>query len=157
MVRQHHPLNRHEFEPTLGDREGQGGLACCSPWGCKESDMTERLSNNKCLLIIFYQRITQQKRKLHHRNCFQVQQQALTSPKKSSGQLLACLQVDKGISCPQTWRSSQHLSQSELKGFSRALKREGFPLICFQVPDPHVISHSVPMTGRIRRYLVKRN
>ena len=59
MVGWHHWLRGHEFEPTLGDREGQGGLACCSPWGCKESDMTERLSNNKCLLIIFYRRITQ--------------------------------------------------------------------------------------------------
>ena len=29
------------FEPALGDGEGQGGLACCGPWGCKESDMTE--------------------------------------------------------------------------------------------------------------------
>ena len=33
---------------ALGDGEGQGSLACCSPWGCKESDMTERLNNNKC-------------------------------------------------------------------------------------------------------------
>ena len=33
------------------DSEGQGGLACCSPWGCKESDMTEQLNNNsnKCV------------------------------------------------------------------------------------------------------------
>ena len=30
-----------EFEQTLGDSEGQGSLACCSPWGCKESDTTE--------------------------------------------------------------------------------------------------------------------
>ena len=34
MVGWHHGLNGHEFEPTLG--EGQGSLACCSPWGCKE-------------------------------------------------------------------------------------------------------------------------
>ena len=37
-VRQHHWLNRHEFEQTTGDREGQGSLACCSPWGHIESD-----------------------------------------------------------------------------------------------------------------------
>ena len=30
-----------EFEQVVGDGEGQGSLACCSPWGCKESDMTE--------------------------------------------------------------------------------------------------------------------
>ena len=38
--------NGHEFEQTLGGSEGQRSLACCSPWGCKESDMTERLNNN---------------------------------------------------------------------------------------------------------------
>ena len=36
----HHQLNAHEFEQTLGDSEGQGSLACCSPWGHNESDMT---------------------------------------------------------------------------------------------------------------------
>ena len=46
MVRWHHRLNGHEFEQTLGDGEGQGSLACCSPWGHKESDTTERLNNN---------------------------------------------------------------------------------------------------------------
>ena len=35
-----------EFEQALGDGEGQGSLVCCSPWGCKESDKTERLHNN---------------------------------------------------------------------------------------------------------------
>ena len=46
MVGWHHQLNRHEFEEALGDGEGQGRLACCSPWGHKESDTTERLNNN---------------------------------------------------------------------------------------------------------------
>ena len=35
MVGWLHQLNRHEFEQTLGDSEGQGSLACCSPWSCK--------------------------------------------------------------------------------------------------------------------------
>ena len=43
-VRWHHWLNGRESEQTLGDREGQGSLACCSPWDCKESDMTEWLT-----------------------------------------------------------------------------------------------------------------
>ena len=34
----------HEFEQALGVGDGQGSLACCSPWGCKESDMTERVN-----------------------------------------------------------------------------------------------------------------
>ena len=46
MVEWHQQLNGHEFEQTLGDGEGQGSLGCCSPWGHKESDMTERLNNN---------------------------------------------------------------------------------------------------------------
>ena len=40
----HHQLDGHE--QALGDGEGQGSLACCSPWSCKESDTTEQLNNN---------------------------------------------------------------------------------------------------------------
>ena len=40
----HHLLNGHEFEQALGVGDGQGSLVCCSPWGRKESDMTERLN-----------------------------------------------------------------------------------------------------------------
>ena len=40
MVGWHHQLNEHESEQTLGDREGQGSLVCCSPWGRKELDIT---------------------------------------------------------------------------------------------------------------------
>ena len=46
MVGWHHQLNGHEFEQAPGDSEGQGSLACCSAWDCKESDMTEWLNNN---------------------------------------------------------------------------------------------------------------
>ena len=46
MVGWHHQLNGHEFEQALGDGEGQGSPASCSPWSCKESDTTERLNNN---------------------------------------------------------------------------------------------------------------
>ena len=38
----YHQLNEHEFEQTLGDSEGQESLVCCSPWGHKELDTTER-------------------------------------------------------------------------------------------------------------------
>ena len=40
----HQQLNGHEFEQILGDGEGQGSLACCSPWSHKELDMTEQLN-----------------------------------------------------------------------------------------------------------------
>ena len=44
MVGWHHRLNGHEFGYTLGVADGQGSLVCRSPWGHKESDMTERLN-----------------------------------------------------------------------------------------------------------------
>ena len=47
MVGWHHRVNGHEFEQALGDGEGPESLACCSPWGHKESDMTSRLKNHR--------------------------------------------------------------------------------------------------------------
>ena len=44
IVGWHHQLNGHEFGLALGIGVGQGGLACCSSWGCKESDTTKRLN-----------------------------------------------------------------------------------------------------------------
>ena len=46
MVGWHHPLNGHEFEQALGDDEGQGSLACCSPWGRKELNTTEQMNKS---------------------------------------------------------------------------------------------------------------
>ena len=55
MVGWHHPLNRHESEQPPRDSDGQGGLACCSPLGHKESDTNERLNNSSYLeLSIFF-------------------------------------------------------------------------------------------------------
>ena len=44
MVGWHHRLDGHKFEQTLGAVDEQGGLACSCPWGCKESDVFERLN-----------------------------------------------------------------------------------------------------------------
>ena len=44
VVGWHHRFDGHEFEQALGAGDGQGGLACCSPWGHKESDTTEWLN-----------------------------------------------------------------------------------------------------------------
>ena len=46
MIGWYHRLNGHEFEQAPGDGEGEGSLACCSPWGRKELDMTEGLNNS---------------------------------------------------------------------------------------------------------------
>ena len=44
MVGWPHQLDGHDFEQALGDGDGQGNLACCSPWGHNESDMIEQLN-----------------------------------------------------------------------------------------------------------------
>jgi len=56
MAGWHHRLNGHEFEWTPGVGNGQGGLACCNLWGCKELDTTEWLNwtelNYSCNYLI---------------------------------------------------------------------------------------------------------
>ena len=49
----HYRLDGNEFEQALGIGDGQGSLAWCSPWGCKELDMTERLNNKLGLSVNF--------------------------------------------------------------------------------------------------------
>ena len=49
MVGWHHRLDGHESEQALGDGERQGSLTHCSPWGCKESDMTELLNRTELM------------------------------------------------------------------------------------------------------------
>ena len=44
MVGWQHQLDGHELEQAPGVGDVQGGLECCSPWSCKESDTTERLN-----------------------------------------------------------------------------------------------------------------
>ena len=54
MAGWHHRLNGHEFGWTPGVGDGQGGLACCNSWGCKESDRTEQLNwtdSKRCEMI----------------------------------------------------------------------------------------------------------
>ena len=50
MVGWHHQLDEQEFEQTLGDSEGQGSLACCSPWGHKESNAGCNLATEQVVI-----------------------------------------------------------------------------------------------------------
>ena len=77
MVGWHPRLNGHEFEQTPGDSERQRGLACCSPWGHKGSDTTQRLNNNKeyirvtvsenlgLAMLIYFEEFVKQQGDLH--------------------------------------------------------------------------------------------
>ena len=53
MAGWHHRYNGHELEQTLGHGEEQGGLACCRPWGHKESDTTGQLNNSNNTQTLF--------------------------------------------------------------------------------------------------------
>ena len=55
MTGWHHQLNGDEFEQVPGDGEGQGSMVCSSPWGHKESDMTERLNKKSKNYMIYIQ------------------------------------------------------------------------------------------------------
>ena len=56
MAGWHYRLDGHEFERTPGVGDGQEGLACCDSWGCKESDMTERLNWTEEILKVLIAR-----------------------------------------------------------------------------------------------------
>ena len=51
MVGRNHQCDGHEFEQATGVGDGQGSLVCCSPWGPKESDTTERLNKTELKFI----------------------------------------------------------------------------------------------------------
>ena len=53
----HHQLNGHEFEQALGDGDGQGGLACYSPWGCRVGHTEETELNVKIFCLLLYAHI----------------------------------------------------------------------------------------------------
>ena len=53
MIGWYHLFSGHESEQAPGDGEGQGSLVCCSLWGCKDQDTTERLNNNNFVYLIF--------------------------------------------------------------------------------------------------------
>ena len=57
MVRWHHWLNGHEFEQAPRAGDGQGSLACCSPWGRKESDRTEQLINEQQMWVTIFSKV----------------------------------------------------------------------------------------------------
>ena len=66
MIWWHHRLSGHEFEEALGDGKGQGSLACYSPSGGKELDMTERLNNKNIYIWLIH--FPQEQKLIQHCN-----------------------------------------------------------------------------------------
>ena len=89
MVGWHHWLNGHEFEQAPGDGEGQGSLACCSPWGRKELDTTEQLNDNRPL-------------------CSQA------NPGPGEGRQIGCVEALSAMHAAQTQRIGQDYVQEAL-------------------------------------------
>ena len=54
VVGWHHRFDGHEFEQALGVGDGQVSLACCNPWGCNESDMSEGLNQTMKILVMIF-------------------------------------------------------------------------------------------------------
>jgi len=69
MMGWHHQLNGHGFGWTPGVGDGQGGLTCCSSWGCKESDTTERLSLTELKQLYAYQSLEYFKTDINENVC----------------------------------------------------------------------------------------
>ena len=126
MVGWHHWLDEHEFERALGAGDGQGGLACCSPWSLKESDTTGWLNWTDTWkfdwLYIFKMRISQalsglspslQMRKLRLRISLVVQWLTLC-PSIAVAQVLSFV---RGVKIPQCVRHGQKIERKlRLKG-----------------------------------------
>ena len=62
MVGWDHQLDGHEFEQAAGVGDGQGSMACCSPWGCKELDTTELNLSTKPKELQYKEQITARQR-----------------------------------------------------------------------------------------------
>ena len=65
-------LSENEFEQTPGDGEGQAGLACCSPWGCNELDVTVQLNNNKNVVYPYNEILFDNKQRGSNDICYNV-------------------------------------------------------------------------------------
>ena len=72
MAGWHHRLNGHEFDWTLGVGDGQGGLACCNSWGCKESNTTEPLNWTVYSIVYMYHSFLVHSSADGHLGCFHV-------------------------------------------------------------------------------------
>ena len=127
MAGWHHRLNAHVFEQTPGVGDGQGGLACCSPWGHKQSDMPVWAELN-----IWPSNSTSEYTAKRTETgtwtgvCIAVFTAVLSTTDRRSKKL-NCPSVDEQIS--KTW--SIHTME-----YDSALKKKGYPVTCYNTGEP---------------------
>ena len=103
MVGWHHRLNGHDSEQVLGVGDGQGSLACCTPWGHKESDMTEKLNTNNQWMRGWTQFLLNFAIRSHlHRN----QHPILFLLTVQSFSIFSCKEYNKSVLVLTIWRCS---------------------------------------------------
>ena len=108
MVGRHHRSNGHEFEQILGDSEGQGSLAFCSPWGRKESDMTWLLNKGQCIGYPLLLKKLHQIKQLKTTNIYYIAwfwKVRNTETSSSSGQSLATRLLSRAVTISKLNRS----------------------------------------------------
>ena len=105
MVGKHHRLDGHEFEQTPGDSEGQGNLVCCSTWGHKESDTTERMNWTE----LNWKKSLSRQPGVRMMTSLEAQVPLLfaTVPSKSPSNLKWLLQLQPSHSCSEQQRKGQ--------------------------------------------------
>ena len=108
MAGWHHRCNECELVQTLGDGQGEGGPVCYRPRGCKESDMTERLDNNKDSMV------------MHETNVLSIGLYINTtvlsiSPYNETTVLSICLYTDTTV-LYIPWGQDEYVANSEVEG-----------------------------------------
>ena len=104
VVGWHHWFSGHEFEKTLGVGDGQGGLACCGPWGHKVSDLTEGLNwltpkSTKPACLIF---VSDNMIKIENAEWHQAWVRVSAGPKDMILQLVPVMKLSQGRECGNT-------------------------------------------------------
>ena len=135
MVGWYHRLNRHESEQTPGDCEGQGGLAGYSPWGCIQSETTERL-NNKVEMAFIQMKCTIVGVQVSIKTSELVRKATISSQPLHAKSLPLCPTPCDSIDCGPSGSSVHRILQEKVVEWAAMLSSRGiFPT---QGLNPHL-------------------
>ena len=130
MVGWHHQLNGHEFEQAPGVGDGQGGLACCSPWGRKESDTTEL---NRRPIVLKFSKVNAKQTNKHKTKTKLSPQDSNRIKDETFSQSVQSLSRVQLFTTPWTAACQASLSITELPEFTQTMSIE------LVMPSSHLI------------------